>query len=929
MHDGSFLFFDAETFSAAKLDVVGTWQYVTDPSTEITCVAYALNDAAPKIWLPGQPVPEEFNPEATLVAHNFMFERTLLTHILGPRHGFPEVPLSRQACTMTMALASALPGALANATLALGLEYQKDREGYTVMRQMTQPMRTRKGEGAEIRRDTDPDKLKVLYRYAKRDVAVTRELFHRLPLLSEFENTVWQLDAVINTRGFHIDTELAAAARDIAKREQKAINAAIAAVTDGAVLSVHQRDKIIAFVRAHGHTLQSLTKRSVSAVLAHKTADDQVRQLLELRREGARASTHKLSRLLQSVSDDNRMRGTLRFHGSSTGRWAGRGFQPQNLKKPETKDLDAAVGAILSGDLIRVRALGPALTIAGDVSRAMITAAPGHVLISADFSSIEARVLAWLAGETWELDTYRAFDATGRPELESYCVVASKIFKRTITPDDEAERNVGKTCVLAFGYGGALGAWRKFDSSDTYSDAEVEAFKSDWRRAHPATTRFWKALERTVHRAAFSRSKHTVNDVLNAPIPGGQITCHTEGDNLQLTLPSGRQLAYPCATLGEGKFEGTRELRFKDNAKGGWSDVSAWYGKLVENVDQAVSRDLLAAAMLRVEAAGYKIVLHVHDEVVAEVPEGFGSPEEFLALLVQAPEWAADLPIAAKVRTGKRYVKTKAPAPESVAEKEAPDNTTGPTDPTDADDFIGSFPIDDTDDGDQADAGEEIEDMPALEDLIGEPTSNGFISCPFHDDLVPSLKIYADHYHCHSCGAHGYAFDWLTRVQGMSESEARRYIREWDGPVVAPPSEADAEWKIRNALQLFDEAGPIAGTMAERYLAGWRGIDVTALPPGIGDALRFHPRCPFQGIRYPCLLALMRDPVTDIPCGVHRTALGPDGNRIERAMLGRAGAVKLWPADSMLVSARVSRPCSRPRPGFPTWRRRYSRRGRC
>ena len=224
------------------------------------------------------------------------------------------------------------------------------------------------------------------------------------------------------------------------------INQEIADLTDGEITSIDQVERIRDYVERNGHQLTSLNKRSVSAVLAHEP-DEAVRCVLELRREGARASVRKLDRLLAMVDTDNRLRGSLRFHAAHTGRWSGRGYQPQNLKRPETKDLDAAVDAVLSGDIARVRELGAPLTIAGDVQRSVICAAPGHKLIAGDFSAIESRVLAWLADEKWKLETYREYDKTGDPKLEPYCVLASQALKRTVTPDDEEGRRSGRSTI--------------------------------------------------------------------------------------------------------------------------------------------------------------------------------------------------------------------------------------------------------------------------------------------------------------------------------------------------------------------------------------------------------------------------------------------------------------------------------------------------
>jgi hypothetical protein len=437
--------------------------------------------------------------------------------------------------------------------------------------------------------------------------------------------------------------------------EQARITAEVTELTEGEITSVNQVARILDYAQRNGHAMERLGKRNVSAVLAHKPGDTTGR-LLELRREGAHASAAKFDTLLTGAGDDDRIRDTLRFHGSSTGRWSGRGFQPQNLPRVEG-DIDAAVAAVLSGDIERVRTIGPPLAVASTVLRSTICAAPGHKLIGADFSAIESRVLAWLAGERWKLDAYAKFDATGNPALEPYCVTASRVLNRAVTPDDEAGRATGKVCDLAFGFAGSVGAYRKFDTSGTRSDAEVLEFRDKWRAAHPMTKAFWKKVQYRVPRAVRSDRPIAIGhgDFQHS---NSTIELTMEASTLFITLPSGRRLAYPRARVGPDRFGRGDAVYYHDNAFGKWVEkTDAWHGTFVENITQAVARDLLAAAMLRIEAAGYPIVLHVHDEVVCEVLEGFGGEEEFQRLMTELPPWAAGLPIAAKTWSAKRYAK--------------------------------------------------------------------------------------------------------------------------------------------------------------------------------------------------------------------------------------------------------------------------------
>ena len=929
------LFRDIETRSTLDLAAVGAWRYAANPTTEVLCVAYAVDDGAVNIWTPGQPIPEEFTRAATdpawlIVAHNDAFETAIETRLLHSRYDWPLVPLAQHRCTLAAALANALPGSLDAAAAALGLPFRKDAEGHRLMMAMSRPRLARKGEDPNVVYwHDDLERRLRLQAYCKRDVEVERALHKRVPALSAEEQALWELDAAINRRGFYVDLPLAEAAREIVRAEEIAIDAEITTITGGEITSANQVARLSSYIEARGHAVAAgLTKRSVSAMLAHQPSAE-VQRLLELRQQGAGAAARKLSSLISGIDADHRLRGCFRFCGASTGRWAGTRFQPQNLKKPQIKKINDAVAAVRSGDLESVRAIGAPLAVVGDLSRSMICAAPGHVLYGADFSAIESRTLAWLSGETWKLNIYRRFDETGDPALEPYCVAGSRVLKRTITPEDEAGRQIGKTCDLAFGFGGGLGAWRRFDRSNTYTDAQIETFKTEWRTQHAATVRFWQGLEGTLRRAIRTGQRITFGNLAAEYVSG----------TLYLTLPSGRRLAYPEARLEPGKYD-TPQIVYKDNGRGGWTDQRGWYGTFTENVVQAVARDLLAASMMRLEAAGYRATLHCHDEAVCEVPEGFGSLDEFLRLMTALPDWAAGLPLAAKAWCRTNYAKPQAAPPSAPIDMpKPPAKPVMPVKTEPAKTMNGhhapltqppapivvakQYPV------------SEFAHIP-LGALIGEPLIGGKMLCPFHADTTPSLHVYSANFHCFVCGAHGDHIDWLTMVEGKTRDEALRVLEAWDGPKVVPTQHNDPEKTARTlayAQRIWDACRPLTGTLAIRYLADVRRIE-TDLLPADDNALRFHPRVPFgTGVSAPCLVALYRDVETDAPAGIHRIALTADvfaGGKVQRRTLGAwptPRAVKLWPNTDQLylgegietVLAAATRLSHHDRPMRPAW----------
>jgi DNA polymerase bacteriophage-type len=548
---------DFESRSAVNLKNSGSWRYAADPTTEIFCLCYAIDNGEVQTWLPPwmtkqlglpeQRVPEVFfniaaNPsEWQTVAHNAEFERSLYERILVPNHGFPTLPLEVQHCSMTLALANGYPAELDLLSQALELEYRKDMDGVRLMRTMSRPRKPRKGEDRNaLQWLFDVEKLQRLILYCQRDIHAARAVWRhsKLKPLIEAERRVQILDAEINRRGVRVDRELAMAARDMAVRERARLNTAMAALTEGTIDSIDEVQRIRALANAHGQDMKSLSKRSVTAVLAGEPSE-LVRQVLELRRDGARASTKKYQRILDSVTEDDRIRGTMRMYGAGPGRWSGRGPQLQNLKKNEDNIPLTAIEAVRSGDRDRLRAFGNPLTVLGDIARALVCAGPGNVLIAADFGAIESRVLAWLAGEIWKLEAYREYDRSGDRTIEPYRIIAAQMLHKTARDISKAERNTGKAGELACGFGGSVGAWRRIASDDQRSDEEIRADVYAWRQAHAKTTAYWRELARAIRIAIRT----------GQPAAAGRIVAGFADGNLTLMLPSRRQITYPQARL--------------------------------------------------------------------------------------------------------------------------------------------------------------------------------------------------------------------------------------------------------------------------------------------------------------------------------------------------------------------------------------------
>ncbi len=589
--------------------------------------------------------------------------------------------------------------------------------------------------------------------------------------------------------------------------------------------------------------------------------------------------------------------------------------QLQNLPRNDRELPGSLIDAVIVGDRDTLARWGNPLQVVSGISRAALCAAPGQHLVCADFAAIESRVLAWLAGETWKLDAYRQFDTTGNKLIEVYRIVAARMLNKSIEAISTADRQKGKATDLACGYGGSVGALRRIVGDDGRSDEVLKADVNLWRAAHPATRKLGRELARAI-RVAIRIGQN--RPILVAESPQPPLVVAFDGYTLTMTLPSGRAIHYPGARLvPNSKFEdGEADVEFFDNAKGQWKRVRAWYGTFLENAVQGIARDLLAAALLRAEARGWSTVFHCHDELVIEAPEGTLPDAEVLAMLKEPPVWAIGLPLNGKVHRGPTYLEAPATRepPEPETEQELVEHA--------VDAFVATTPPN----PDIAKAADEdflsslTDTVAPLYDFVTLPmTESQHVSCPFHDDPQPSCKIYPDHWHCFGCGRRGGRLDWLCEVEGMTKREAIDALQDWSGPVLREQRN-DTAARIALALQLWQEAGSLAGTLGARYLAETRGIDITKLSPTIHEVLRFHPSCIFGArARHPCIVALMRDPVTDAPTGIHRIGLDPPATSSSAWHSGAwaSSSCGRWMATAS-SSAKASRRCSRLRRASPT-----------
>ena len=639
---------DIETYSSAALPKCGVYRYCDAPDFEILLLSYAFDDA-PVVTVDmacGESLPDEFlhaleDPDVLKIAHNAAFERVCFSKHLG-RWLDP----AQWRCTMVMAWYRTLPGKLADVAVALDVTEKKIEEGKDLIRYFSMPCRPTQANGSRTRNlpRHAPEKWATYKAYNAQDVETERAVYHALLKhpLPEHEWALYALDQRINDRGVRVDRLLVKNAMAVDQTfSERAFQRAKALTGLENPGSVRQ---LKAWLADQEIPMESLAKRVVQDTA--RSADGIVKELLELRLELSRTSVKKYESMARCICRDGRVHGLLQFGGAArTFRWAGRLVQVQNLPQNHLPDLSLARDIVRSGDEEQLELLfGSVPGTLSELIRTAFIPKDGCRFIVADFSAIEARVLAWLAGEEWVLEEFR-----GRGKI--YEATASRMFhipQETIVrghPNYEY-RQKGKQATLSCGYGGGVGALKAMGAK--MPEEEMQPLVDAWRAANPQIVRFWNALGNAASEVIERQNSVRV----------GKVTVYRKEGHLLIRLPGGRDLCYLSPRFVTNRF-GSRSIAYLAPAGNGQMTLQETFGgKLAENCTQSIARDLLAHAMLSLEAAGYPIVFHVHDEAVMEVPAGQGSVEEACRVMAIPPDWARDLPLRAEGDEMAYYKKT-------------------------------------------------------------------------------------------------------------------------------------------------------------------------------------------------------------------------------------------------------------------------------
>lgn len=652
------LFIDIEAYSSVDIKESGAYKYIESPDFEILMISYAFDKGPVKIvdLAQGDSIPDEFeealfNPECLKVAHNAVFERLSFKRI-----GY-DIPAKYWYCTLVKAAYCGLPLSLDAVSKVLNLEDKKLNTGKALINYFSCPCKPTKINGGRTRNYPEhaPEKWEMYKEYNMFDVLAEREIFYRLEAyeIPEIERRMYELDQEVNDRGILVDIELANSAVHVdnicagllTKRAQELTG----------LQNPNSTTQIKKWVECRtGVTVSSLSKDEMPDLREKFKKYADVIELLDIREKLSKTSIKKYYAMLNCAMQDRRCRGLFQFYGANrTGRWAGRLLQLQNLSKNHVSNIS------LPRNLVRLKDWDAIEMIYGDVPnilsqlvRTALIAPEGKTFAVADFSAIEARVISWLANEEWRMEVFKGdgkiYEATGS---KMFNVPISSITKGS------ALRDKSKISELALGYEGSLGALRRMGGERMgLSETEMISLVRKWRLANPSIVKLWKELDEA--------SKESVRYQRPVKCTCKNIVFDCDGKFMTVRLPSGRKLFYAnpvIKTKGVGPTMSSKALCYGgiDQKTGQWGEIDTYGGKLTENIVQAIARDLLGNSMLNIREAGFDIVMHVHDEVIAEIPiDGYlDHYKKMVETMEEVPEWALDFPLKADGYTTPFYLK--------------------------------------------------------------------------------------------------------------------------------------------------------------------------------------------------------------------------------------------------------------------------------
>lgn len=649
---------DIETYSDVDLKKAGLYKYAESPAFSVLLFAYSFDGGPVHVadLACGEAIPEDvvdalYSPKVIKHAYNAAFEIECLS-----RHFGAALPVSQWRCTMLHGLYVGYPGSLDATGKALGLEEDKRKmaAGKALIRYFCTPCKPTKANGGRTRNlpHHDPGRWGLFKQYNAQDVVTEMEIERRLsrfPVPAGVQ-TQWELDLTINRRGVAVDMGMihGALALDASRRAELIEEAREITGLD----NPNSVGQLAGWLRDHtGKEIPKLTKEAVSDLLGEASLQGDARRVLEIRQELGKTSNKKYLSLEKFACKDGRARGLLRFYGANrTGRWAGAGPQPQNL--PRTY-IDGELLPLARDLVTRQEAAGLRLAYGGSVAdtlsqliRTAFCASPGALLVDADFSAIEARMIAWLAGEEWVLEVFRTHGKIYEAAAAQMFGVPFEAIRKG--RPEYAYRQKGKVATLALGYQGGTGALINMDALRMgIPEDDLPDIVNRWRKANKRIVEFWWTLD--------AASKHTVQTGRPVELPGGKVAFAREIDRgngldfLTIRLPSGRKLYYAQPHMGQDRF-GRPSIRYMglNQTTKKWETLETYGGKLAENITQAVARDCLAEAITRLEAAGYRVVFHVHDEVVIDKPGATNADlDRVTEIMSVVPDWAPGLPLAA------------------------------------------------------------------------------------------------------------------------------------------------------------------------------------------------------------------------------------------------------------------------------------------